>query len=140
MPAIARIDPRRLDWGVTMKRAVLASCMLIAATGTLAAPPAEDPASAEQAASVSPAAAVDVAEAPPAEEKKICRTEKATGSLTRRNRICMTPTQWREIYDRTRRGVSEMQGSASGGNQCLIDPRGACQGPQTPGMTPVTGF
>jgi hypothetical protein len=31
----------------------------------------------------------------------------------------MTATQWREIYDRTRRGVGEMQGSGSGAPSCI---------------------
>ncbi len=48
-------------------------------------------------------------------EKKICRTERATGSLTRRTRICLTEAQWRELNSRTYRGVSEMQGQAAGG-------------------------
>jgi hypothetical protein len=124
-----------------MKSAVLATVILLAATGAAAAQPAEDApateagASAAQAASAEPSAPGDVAQTPPQEERKICRTEKATGSLTRRNRICMTQTQWREIYDRTRRGVSEMQGSASGGNQCIMNGMGACQGPETPGAS-----
>ncbi len=83
-----------------MKRTVLAAVILLGATGALAAPPAGEAAPADQAASASPSAATDAAEAP-AEEKKICRTQKATGSLTRRNRICMTQAQWREIYDNT---------------------------------------
>ena len=116
-----------------MKRVLLASMILLAATGATAAPPAEDAGTAEETASASPSAETGVA--PPAEERKICRTEKATGSLTRRNRICLTAAQWREVHDRTRRGVGEMQGSASGGNQCIIDQRGACQGPQTPGAS-----
>ena len=49
-----------------------------------------------------------------ADEKKICRTQRSTGSLTRRSRICMTRAQWQELSDRTRQGVDEMQGSASG--------------------------
>ena len=55
------------------------------------------------------------AEADPPKEKKICRTDKATGSLTRRTRICMTEAQWRELNSRTQRGVGEMQGQGSGG-------------------------
>lgn len=55
----------------------------------------------------------------PKKEKKICRTSKMTGSLTRRSRICMTEAQWRELNDRTRRGVDEMVGSASGAPSCL---------------------
>jgi hypothetical protein len=111
---------------MTMKRAVLATVILLAATGAVAAPPAEDTPPAQQVASASPSAATDVTEAPPAEERKVCRTEKATGSLTRRNRICMTAAQWREIHDRTRRGVGEMQGSASGAPQCISAADAAC--------------
>jgi Spy/CpxP family protein refolding chaperone len=55
------------------------------------------------------------AEATPKEEKKICRTDKSTGSLTRRTRVCMTESQWREFGSRTYRGVSQMQGEGSGG-------------------------
>ena len=53
------------------------------------------------------------------QEKKICRTEKATGSLTRRTRICMTASQWRELNDRTQRGVGDMQRSGSGAATCI---------------------
>jgi len=56
----------------------------------------------------------------PKPEKKICRTDRATGSLTRRTRICMTEAQWRELNSRTRRGVDEMQGSSAGG-QAIVD-------------------
>jgi hypothetical protein len=51
----------------------------------------------------------------PQEEKKVCRTDRATGSLTRRTRICMTAAQWRELNSRTQKGVGEMQGVGSGG-------------------------
>lgn len=61
------------------------------------------------------------------QEKKICRTSKATGSLTRRTRICMTEAQWRELNSRTRRGVDEMTSAASGGKECIQDERGGCR-------------
>jgi hypothetical protein len=61
-------------------------------------------------------------------EKKICRTDKATGSLTRRTRICMTEAQWRELNSRTQRGVGEMQGQGSGGQVVANNP-----GPGGPG-------
>lgn len=54
-------------------------------------------------------------------ERKICRTERVTGSLTRRSRICLTQAQWREVHDRTRKGVDEMNGSASGSEVCLYE-------------------
>lgn len=120
---------------MSTKSTLLAYVILLTATGAMAAAPADDAVRAEQAASASPSAASEAVEAPPEEERKICRTEKATGSLTRRNRICMTAAQWREIYDRTRKGVGEMQGSASGANHCVMNSMGACQGTQTPGAS-----
>jgi hypothetical protein len=64
---------------------------------------------------------------PAKQEKKICRTSKMTGSLTRRSRICLTAAQWRELNDRTRKGVDEMVGGASGGKECIMDAVGGCQ-------------
>ncbi|KRA83420.1 hypothetical protein [Altererythrobacter sp. Root672] len=52
---------------------------------------------------------------PAKDEKKICRTERVTGSLTRSSRICLTAAQWRELSVRTKKGVDEMQGGAAGG-------------------------
>ena len=79
------------------------------------------------------AAAQDAQGAQAAEQqddsKKICRTEKATGSLTRRNRICLTQAQWREVYDRTRRGVGDLQGSGSGAPACISAMDAACGAP-----------
>jgi len=47
--------------------------------------------------------------------KKICRTEKVTGSLTRVNRVCLTREQWDALHADTREKVNNMQRSASGG-------------------------
>ena len=58
-------------------------------------------------------------DAEPAKAKKICRTYKVTGSLTRRNRICRTEAEWREADLATSKGVSDMQGSASGAGKCI---------------------
>lgn len=66
----------------------------------------------------------------PQEEKKICRTDRATGSLTRRTRICMTAAQWRELNSRTQKGVGEMQGVGSGGTNSSWQPG---NGPATGG-------
>ena len=54
-----------------------------------------------------------------AKEKKICRTYKVTGSLTRQTRICRTEKEWREADQATQKGVSDMQGSASGAGRCI---------------------
>ena len=65
-------------------------------------------------------------DAEPKEEKKICRTDKATGSLTRRTRVCMTRAEWNELAARTRKGVDDMTSAASGGKACVQDPMGGC--------------
>ncbi|MBO9517422.1 MAG: hypothetical protein J7493_05095 [Porphyrobacter sp.] len=75
-------------------------------------------------ASVSAAAQEQQQAEPAKDDKKICRTEKMTGSLTRRSRICLTAAQWRELSVRTKKGVDEMQGSASGG-QAIVNNAGA---------------
>lgn len=48
-------------------------------------------------------------------EKKICRSERVTGSLTRVNRICLTRAEWDEVAARTKKGLDEMASSAAGG-------------------------
>ena len=101
-----------------MKLSVLASALLFVASGAMAAPPAEQAAPAEQT-----SAATNAAEGTnPDAEKKVCRTERATGSLTRRTRVCMTAAQWREVNDRTKKGVDEMNSAAAGGKVCIPDP------------------
>lgn len=61
----------------------------------------------------------------PKKEKKICRSEKMTGSLTRVNRICMTQAQWDELAARTKRGLDEMTRSAAGGTNSAWNPANA---------------
>lgn len=63
----------------------------------------------------------------PKKEKKICRSEKATGSLTRVNRVCLTQAQWNELAARTRKGLDEMGRNASGGAGCATDATGGCR-------------
>jgi hypothetical protein len=67
--------------------------------------------------------AQDSAEEPEAKaEKKICRTKKMTGSLTRRTRTCLTQAQWdrlaegaRKNVDNLARDANQAQGALSGG-------------------------
>ena len=73
-------------------------------------------------------------------ERKICRTTKMTGSLTRRTRICLTEAQWRELNDRTRRGLDEMIGSASGAPACISAVDAACGGPTGAGPQGTPGL
>lgn len=95
---------------MTNKAGVAAAALLMASSGALATEPGA-PATQDQA----------------QQEKKICRTDRATGSLTRRTRICMTRAQWDALHSRTNRGVTEMQNGASGGKECIIDPMGGCR-------------
>jgi invasion protein IalB len=52
------------------------------------------------------------AEAAPKEEKKICRSERATGSLTRVNRICMTKAEWDQLAESTRKNIGDISRQA----------------------------
>lgn len=75
-----------------------------------AAPAAQSAAQSAAAPAATPTVAV--------KERKICRTERATGSLTRQHRICMTKAEWAELEASTHRGVGQMQRGAAGG-QCV---------------------
>ena len=47
--------------------------------------------------------------APASQDKKICRTERSTGSLTRSRRICMTQAEWDALRRETKQDVDSMQ-------------------------------
>jgi hypothetical protein len=64
----------------------------------------------------------------PVKEKKVCRTYKVTGSLTRRTRICRTAAEWDQADEATYKGVSDMQNSASGGHACTPNPNDPARG------------
>jgi len=93
---------------VIMKARLYGAILLVASTAPLAARPADPPATTE-------ATPPEVAEAEPPPERKICHTTQITGSLTRRARICLTESQWREVHSRTKRGLDEFNRGASGG-------------------------
>lgn len=40
-------------------------------------------------------------------EKKICKSERVTGSLTRVNRICMTQVEWDKLAEKTSQAVTD---------------------------------
>ena len=46
-------------------------------------------------------------------EKKICKTEKVTGSLTRVRRTCLTQREWDRLAEVTRRGVEGLERDAN---------------------------
>lgn len=81
---------------------------LVVAAGALAAEPADDAAP---------------------KEKKICKSEKMTGSLTRVRRTCLTQREWNQLAEQTRRNMSELDrqsnqrsalpGSANGSTSAL---------------------
>jgi len=41
-------------------------------------------------------------------DKVICKTDRSTGSLTRKKRICRTRAQWDEISAAARKGVDDL--------------------------------
>jgi hypothetical protein len=65
-----------------------------------------------------------------AKEKKICRTEKVTGSLARKRRTCMTQKEWDELAARTKQSLDEYTGNAGGAPKCIGLNDVACTGPQ----------
>ena len=87
-------------------KAIIGSAVLVMATIGMAAHAQESPAEPQ-------------AERQAKQEKRICRTEKATGSLTRRTRLCLTQAQWQELNNGTRKGLDEFVATASGAPKCL---------------------
>ena len=70
------------------------------------------------------------APAPPAKEKKICRTEKITGSRSRVRRTCLTRAQWDEIAEATRKNMNDFYRESNSTGPAISD--GAGQGPKIP--------
>ncbi len=56
----------------------------------------------------------------------VCRTERVTGSLTRRTRTCLTRDEWAAVEARTRDEMNRMGRNASGGKSCNQDQFGGC--------------
>jgi predicted secreted protein len=54
-----------------------------------------------------PAVAKDDGDKAPAKEKKICRTERTTGSLVAKRRICKTQAEWDEIAANARKNLDD---------------------------------
>ena len=44
----------------------------------------------------------------PVKEKKICKSEKVTGSLTRVRRTCMTQSEWARLSENTQKQVNDL--------------------------------
>lgn len=110
-----------------MKFRLFAAATLLAGSTVALAQQAEDnegqPVEATQAAN---AQAEEDAEEEDAGEEVICRTERVTGSLTRRTRTCMTRNEWNGVEARTRDEVNRMGRRAAGGAACRQDQMGGC--------------
>jgi len=59
-------------------------------------------------------AAEDGTENPEAQqEKRICKNEKITGSLTRVRRVCLTQREWDRLAEGTRKNVNDLDRDAN---------------------------
>ncbi len=70
--------------------AIAIAAIVIAATSAAAAEPKADEAKQEQ------------------NEKKVCKSQKMTGSLTRVRRVCMTQREWDQVAESSQRGVNAL--------------------------------
>ena len=106
--------------------------ILIASVSVAAQEAREEPASAPPPAdsqstnSVAKAEAPEVPEEPDPGEEVVCRTEKVTGSLTRRQRTCLTRNEWEQVESRTRDELNRFGRNAAGGVSCRQDQMGGC--------------
>ena len=115
-----------------MKFQLVAATLLLAG-GTVAmaqqADPDQQPVEQPAATAAVPSAQLEGVE-PLAEDDEmqevVCRTERMTGSLSRRRRTCMTRGEWAELERNTGQGMNEMGRNASGGHECRQDQFGGC--------------
>ena len=76
--------------------------------------PAQQPA-----AQTAPSVQTDAASTEPEPgEEVVCRRDRATGSLTRVNRICKTRNEWNGVRDANREDMNDLQRNASRGALC----------------------
>lgn len=72
---------------------VVAAAVLVASTGAFSAQPQSDQAAKQ--------------------EKKVCKTQKMTGSLTRVQRTCLTQAEWDRLAEGTRRNIDTIDRDAN---------------------------
>lgn len=125
--AFPRIEGAGPDDGEPMQamrtQALAAAIALLAVPAAVAAQPERDPGAADAASTASLEAATLAANAEveaqavtdtaAAQEKKICRTERMTGSLTRVRRTCLTRAQWDRLAEGSRRNFEELLADAN---------------------------
>jgi hypothetical protein len=58
------------------------------------------------------------------EEKRICKVEKVTGSLTNRRRICMTQSDWEMIAQKTGTAMDRLKEHAAKNHAVYANPIG----------------
>jgi hypothetical protein len=74
-------------------------------------------------------AASTASDAPaPAPEKKVCRFETRMGTLSGRQRVCHTESEWRDIRARARQTYQDIQGAQ--GSTHSLEPLGQMNPPQ----------
>jgi hypothetical protein len=62
---------------------------------------------------------------PPAKpEPKICKKDRATGSLTRVNKICLTRSEWNEVNRKTKDALDEFTSRQNGQPRAPQNPTG----------------
>lgn len=66
-------------------------------------------------------------------EKKICRTERVTGSLVSQRRICMTTAEWDKLALETKKDLDDVQRNGNAVPR-TIDPAPPNQGGMTAGF------
>jgi len=117
-----------------MKRlGILAAMCLLAGTTAVMAQDGEQQPSQQQPADATAVTAAGAQTEPQLTEEEqreadevVCRTERATGSLTRRNRVCMTRAEWSNHSRGTARELNRITSGAAGGVSCSRDPMGGC--------------
>lgn len=106
-----------------------AAALLVGSTAVMAQDDAEpDPreANATVASSAQSATEDETEEEQDRGQEVVCRTERITGSLTRRRRTCMTRNEWAALEARTRDDMIRAGSRASGGAECRTGPMGGC--------------
>ena len=74
-------------------------------------------------------------QAQPDPQKKICKTERTTGSLTRSRRICMTRAEWDQLSRDTQKDLADIQRNAGAIPRTLnTDPNQPVPGGMTAGF------
>ena len=97
-----------------MKKLLLVTIFATAGLVVPALAQQDDTAQGDRNAATTAVAATEEAE----KEKVVCKVEKATGSLIRRKKTCMTESEWEEFRRQTYQGVNDRVRNANGAPSC----------------------